>query len=101
MSPTPEQEARQRIDAALGAAGWLMQDRADVNLAAGATTIALPWPASRPIPSPASAHPEASRRSRSPETTTAPVARAQRRNLSSSASLVMAPSMLGSGMSAA
>lgn len=54
MSPTPEEEARQYIDAALEAAGWLMQDRADVNLAAGATTTALPWPASRPIPFPAS-----------------------------------------------
>ncbi len=35
MSPTPEQEARQHIDAALAAAGWLVQDRADMNLAAG------------------------------------------------------------------
>jgi len=35
MTPTPEQEARQHIDAALEAAGWLVQDRADVNLAAG------------------------------------------------------------------
>jgi len=35
MSPTPEQQARQQIDAALEAAGWLIQDRADMNLAAG------------------------------------------------------------------
>jgi type I restriction enzyme R subunit len=35
MSPTPEQQARVQIDAALEAAGWLVQDRADVNLAAG------------------------------------------------------------------
>ncbi len=35
MTPPPEQEARQFIDAALEAAGWLVQDRADVNLAAG------------------------------------------------------------------
>lgn len=35
MTPTPEQEARQHIDAALEAAGWVIQDRADMNLAAG------------------------------------------------------------------
>ena len=35
MSPTPEQKARQDIDAALGAAGWIVQDRATINLAAG------------------------------------------------------------------
>jgi type I restriction enzyme R subunit len=35
MTPTPEQEARQHVDAALLAAGWLVQDRADMNLAAG------------------------------------------------------------------
>lgn len=35
MTPTPEQQARQHIDAALLATGWVVQDRADVNLAAG------------------------------------------------------------------
>jgi type I restriction enzyme S subunit len=30
--PTPEEAARQRIDAALRAAGWAVQDRAAVNL---------------------------------------------------------------------
>ncbi len=35
MSPTPEQQARVGIDAALHAAGWLVQDRADMNLSAG------------------------------------------------------------------
>lgn len=35
MSPAPEQEARQHIDVALEAAGWLIQDRQDMNLAAG------------------------------------------------------------------
>ncbi len=29
---TPEARARQIIDAALAAAGWIVQDRADVNL---------------------------------------------------------------------
>ena len=36
MSPlTPEQKARQAIDVALTAAGWLVQDEEDMNLAAG------------------------------------------------------------------
>lgn len=35
MSPTPEQRARQDIDAALAAAGWIVQDRAEMNLGAG------------------------------------------------------------------
>ena len=35
MSPTPEQQAREHIDAALEAAGWILQDRASMNLAAG------------------------------------------------------------------
>ncbi|MBI4881159.1 MAG: DEAD/DEAH box helicase family protein [Planctomycetes bacterium] len=35
MTLTPEQLARRDIDAALAAAGWLVQDRADMNLAAG------------------------------------------------------------------
>lgn len=35
MSPTPEQQARIGIDAALEAAGWVVQDRAAMNLAAG------------------------------------------------------------------
>jgi type I restriction enzyme R subunit len=35
MSPTPEQRARLNIDAALEAAGWLIQDRAAMNLSAG------------------------------------------------------------------
>lgn len=33
MSPTPEQFARRYIDAALEAAGWVIQDRAELNLA--------------------------------------------------------------------
>lgn len=35
MSPTPEQRARTQIDAALEVAGWIIQDRASMNLAAG------------------------------------------------------------------
>jgi len=35
MSPTPEQQSRNEIDAALQAAGWLIQDRAEMNLSAG------------------------------------------------------------------
>jgi type I restriction enzyme R subunit len=35
MSPTPEQRARLDIDSALEAAGWIIQDRATMNLAAG------------------------------------------------------------------
>ena len=35
MTPMPEQDARHRIDAALETAGWLVQDRDDMNLAAG------------------------------------------------------------------
>ncbi len=35
MSPTPEQKARQDIDAALEAAGWIVQDRATMALSAG------------------------------------------------------------------
>jgi hypothetical protein len=35
MSPTPEQRARLDIDTALAAAGWVVQDRAQMNLAAG------------------------------------------------------------------
>ena len=36
MTPhTPEQQAREEIDTALDAAGWLVQDRAELNLAAG------------------------------------------------------------------
>lgn len=35
MSPTPEQNARQQIDSALEPAGWIVQDRAAMNLAAG------------------------------------------------------------------
>lgn len=35
MPLTPEQQARQKIDAALTAAGWIVQDRDEMNLAAG------------------------------------------------------------------
>ena len=35
MTPNPEQEARQHIDAALEAAGWAIQNRAEMNLFAG------------------------------------------------------------------
>jgi type I restriction enzyme R subunit len=35
MPPTPEQQAREQIGAALQAAGWLIQDRAEMNLSAG------------------------------------------------------------------
>jgi type I restriction enzyme R subunit len=34
MTPTPEHLARQHIDAALAAAGWLVQDRVSMNLSA-------------------------------------------------------------------
>ena len=34
-SGSPEQQARQHIDAALDAAGWLVQNRAETNLSAG------------------------------------------------------------------
>jgi len=40
MSPTPERQARQQIDEALEAAGWVIQDRAKMNLAA-ATGVAV------------------------------------------------------------
>jgi type I restriction enzyme R subunit len=36
MILTPEQRAREEIDAALQTAGWVIQNRADTNLAAGA-----------------------------------------------------------------
>jgi type I restriction enzyme, R subunit len=35
LSPTPEQQAREQIDTALLAAGWLIQDRTEMNLSAG------------------------------------------------------------------
>ncbi len=35
MTPTPEQEARKLIDAALAEAGWVVQDRGELNLRAG------------------------------------------------------------------
>src|SRR5947209_831100 len=35
MSLTPEQRAREQIDAHLRQAGWIVQDAAEVNLAAG------------------------------------------------------------------
>jgi type I restriction enzyme R subunit len=35
LSPAPEQDARRLIDAALEQAGWIVQDRAVMNLAAG------------------------------------------------------------------
>lgn len=35
MTPNPEQEARQHIDAALEEAGWVIQNREEMNLAAG------------------------------------------------------------------
>ncbi|MCB9473184.1 MAG: DEAD/DEAH box helicase family protein [Candidatus Delongbacteria bacterium] len=35
MTLTPEQKARRQIDSALSEAGWLVQNRADANLAAG------------------------------------------------------------------
>ncbi|HHH28833.1 MAG TPA: DEAD/DEAH box helicase, partial [Polyangiaceae bacterium] len=35
MTPTPEQEAREHIDVALEAAGWVIQDRSKMNLSAG------------------------------------------------------------------
>jgi len=33
--PTPEQLARMKIDAQLGPAGWVVQDRGEMNLGAG------------------------------------------------------------------
>src|SRR3982074_3201624 len=35
MPDTPEQKARREIDAKLGAAGWLVQDRDGIDLTAG------------------------------------------------------------------
>lgn len=35
MPDTPEQKARREIDAKLIASGWLVQDRADLDLTAG------------------------------------------------------------------
>jgi len=35
MPLTPEQQARQEIDAALAGVGWIVQDRDEMNLAAG------------------------------------------------------------------
>ena len=35
MPLSPEQRARQDIDAALEASGWIVQDRAEINLSAG------------------------------------------------------------------
>ncbi len=35
LLPTPEQEAREQIDSLLGAAGWIVQDMAVLNLSAG------------------------------------------------------------------
>ena len=35
MASTPEEQARQTIDALLNAAGWMVQDRKDANPAAG------------------------------------------------------------------
>ena len=33
--PTPEQRARQNIDGLLAQCGWIVQDRAEINLGAG------------------------------------------------------------------
>ena len=44
MSPTPEQKARQDIDAALVAAGWVIQDRAEMNLGAGTGVVVREFP---------------------------------------------------------
>lgn len=44
---TPEQRARQQIDAALAAAGWLVQDRDEVNLAAGRGVAVREFPLER------------------------------------------------------
>ncbi|MBP8823789.1 MAG: hypothetical protein KBH07_09105 [Flavobacteriales bacterium] len=35
MSPTPEQQARERIDAMLTASGWAVQDKKALNPAVG------------------------------------------------------------------
>lgn len=35
MPPTPEEQSRKEIDAALRAAGWIIQDRAEMNVSAG------------------------------------------------------------------
>ena len=45
MSPlTPEQKARQEIDAALAAAGWKVQDEEDMNLSAGSGVAVREFP---------------------------------------------------------
>ncbi len=45
----PEQAARRSIDAALAAAGWILQDRDQVNLGAG---LGVAVASSRPTPAP-------------------------------------------------
>ncbi|THD79359.1 MAG: restriction endonuclease subunit R [Phenylobacterium sp.] len=42
--PTPEQKARQLIDAQLVAAGWIIQDREDINLGAGLGVVVREFP---------------------------------------------------------
>jgi type I restriction enzyme, R subunit len=41
---TPEQKARQLIDAQLGAAGWVIQDRDEMNLGAGMGVAVREYP---------------------------------------------------------
>lgn len=41
MTQKPEQQARVRIDAALAAAGWVVQNRDEINLAAGNVSLDL------------------------------------------------------------
>ncbi len=47
MSPLPEQRARQDIDAALAEAGWVVQDREGMNLAAGIGVAVREFPMTR------------------------------------------------------
>lgn len=44
MAPTPEEEAREIIDAALAAAGWVVQDVKDLNLDAGVGVAVREFP---------------------------------------------------------
>lgn len=45
--PKPEQQAREQIDAQLAAAGWVVQDLADLNLAAGCGIAVREYPLAR------------------------------------------------------
>jgi type I restriction enzyme, R subunit len=47
--PTPEQRARQNIDELLKQCGWIVQDRAEVNLGAGRGMAVREFPFSQKL----------------------------------------------------